>query len=508
MRSVYRQTRRFTRALPEGAATAAANSIPRSAAIITRYEERDGGPGGEEIVRAGYPVHDDLRQADRASLHGSRCSKPRAAGAWRVSLHAGHSPHRLPRPTLDDAAVRGLRNAGGDEPALQGAPQGGRARPERRVRSADADGTRSGPRAVTRRSGEVRRQHRVARRHGAAVRRHRARRHHDVDDDQLAGADDFRDVSRGCGEAGRGLEEALRDDPERHPQRVHRAEGVHLSAARIDAADHRHLRVLLEGTSQVEHDFSERLSHPRSGIDGGTGAGVHAARRHRVRAVRDRRGPRRRRVRAADLVLLQLAQRLLRGDREVPRRPQDLGGSDARSVQGEERALVEAAFPYADRGRIAHGAAALQQRGPDRAPGAGRGARRHELAAHELARRGARAAYGGSGDTRAPDAADHRARKRRRMWWTRLAAPTSSSASASTWSATRRTTSTSSTAWAAWSKRSSRASRRRKSPRRPIASSSRSRCATRSSSASTTSCRKTRRRSGPSTSTRPPPNAS
>ena len=36
-------------------------------------------------------------------------------------------------------------------------------------------------------------------------------------------------------------------------------------------------------------------------------------------------GPRRRRLRAAHLVLLQLAQRFLRGDRQVPRRAQALG---------------------------------------------------------------------------------------------------------------------------------------------------------------------------------------
>ena len=33
-------------------------------------------------------------------------------------------------------------------------------------------------------------------------------------------------------------------DPERHPERVHRAEGVHLSSARVDAAHHRRLCVL------------------------------------------------------------------------------------------------------------------------------------------------------------------------------------------------------------------------------------------------------------------------
>ena len=74
------------------------------------------------------------------------------------------------------------------------------------------------------------------------------------------------------------------------------------------------------GGAEVEHHLGERLSHPRSGRDGAAGAGVHAARRPRVRAVGRRRRPRRRRVRAADVVLLQRAQRLLRGDRQVPRR--------------------------------------------------------------------------------------------------------------------------------------------------------------------------------------------
>ena len=46
---------------------------------------------------------------------------------------------------------------------------------------------------------------------------------------------------RGAGRAARG---APRDDPDRHPQGVHRAEGVHLPARAVDAARHRHDRVL------------------------------------------------------------------------------------------------------------------------------------------------------------------------------------------------------------------------------------------------------------------------
>ena len=166
-----------------------------------------------------------------------------------VSLHARHPRHRLPGQALDDAAVCRVRDAGGDQRALQAAAGGRRHRPERRLRPADADGTRSRPRAVRRRSGQVRRQRRVARRHGGAVQRDRSRRDHHVDDDQLAGVDDLRDVSRRCRTAGRGMGDAVGHHAERHPEGVHRPEGVHLSAPAVDAADHRCLRVLRDGSA-------------------------------------------------------------------------------------------------------------------------------------------------------------------------------------------------------------------------------------------------------------------
>ena len=149
--------------------------------------------------------------------------------------------------------------------------------PERRLRPPDAHGPRPRPRALARRSGEVRRQRRLARRHGAAVRRHHARRHHDVDDDQLAGVDDLRDVPRRRRKAGRRLADAVGHDPERHPERVHRAEGVHLPAAPVDAAHHRRVCVLRQGSAALEHGLGERVSHPGGGLDGVAGTGVHPA---------------------------------------------------------------------------------------------------------------------------------------------------------------------------------------------------------------------------------------
>ena len=224
------------------------------------------GPGAEEVPGTRRPFHHGLGPSHRAPLHAHRPRRSRLPTRPQrsrcVSLHAWHPSFRLSRQALDDAAVRRLRHAGGDQRPLQGAAAGGRHRAERRLRSADADGPRSGPRAVARRGRQVRRQHRLARRHGAALRGHQPRRHHDVDDDQLAGADDLRDVPGRGRKAGRGLEAAVGDHPERHPQGIHRAEGVHLPAARIDAAHHRHLHVLRARSAALEYRVGQRLSHP------------------------------------------------------------------------------------------------------------------------------------------------------------------------------------------------------------------------------------------------------
>ena len=104
----------------------------------------------------------------------------------------------------------------------------------------------------------------------------------------------------------------------------------------------------------------------------------------------DRGRARRRRLRAAPLVLLRQPPRLLRGDRQVPRRAPHLGAQDARRVRREGSALVDAALPHADGGRVADGAAAREQHRAHGVRGARGGARRHAVAAHELDGRDAR----------------------------------------------------------------------------------------------------------------------
>ena len=53
------------------------------------------------------------------------------------------------------------------------------------------------------------------------------------------------------------------------------------------------------------------------------------------------------------VVLLRLAPRLLRGDRQVPRRPPDLGPLAARRLRRDDRQGAAVALPHPDRRRLA-----------------------------------------------------------------------------------------------------------------------------------------------------------
>ena len=252
----------------------------------------------------------------------------------RLSVYARRLSVDVPRPPLDDAAVRGLRVGGGDERTLPLPPRARSDRPLHRLRHADADGLRLRPPALARRGRPRGRRSRLDRRHAHALRRDPARRRLDVDDDQLAVRDPARVLRvRGRG-AGRRARRPARHGADRHPQGVHRAEGVHLPARTVDAAGDGHGGVLRARDAQVAPDLDLRLPHPRGRIDGRAGARVHARGRLRLHRQRARARPRRRRVRSAPVVLLQRPSGLLRGDREVPRGQADLGRASCASATG------------------------------------------------------------------------------------------------------------------------------------------------------------------------------
>ena len=187
--------------------------------------------------------------------------------------------------------------------------------------------------------------------------------------------------------AGRRHGQAQRHPADRHLQGVHRAEGVALRPRAAPAPDRRPDGVLRREHPGVQAALGLRLPHPRGRLDGRAGARVHPRRRLRVRRARAVARPRRRRLRARPVVLLRRPRGLLRGDREVPRRPPDLGPLAARRLRREDREGAVAALPHPDRRRLADRPAALQQRRAHRHRGARRGARRHQLAAHQRPRR-------------------------------------------------------------------------------------------------------------------------
>ena len=213
---------------------------------------RDARADAEEVARAGVPLHHDSGAA-----RSTGCTRPTTCDGR--GLRPGHRANPGEFPYTRGIHATGYRGklwtmrqfAGFGTPerdersATRPCCQAGGTGPERGVRPADADGAGPGPPA--RRSGEVGKC-------GVSVTSLAdmetlfdgipRRRHHDVDDDQLAGGDALRDVPGGGGAAGRRLGHAVGDDPERHPEGVHRAEGIHLPAAAVDAAHHRHLRVL------------------------------------------------------------------------------------------------------------------------------------------------------------------------------------------------------------------------------------------------------------------------
>ena len=181
----------------------------------------------------------------------SRPSRPQSVRAHRTTSSPGRSRTRAASSRRCTgagsgpcASMRASASAADSNAAVPVPPLPGRDRPERRVRSAHADGIRLRPSARGGRGRTRRRGDRLARRHDDALRRHPARRRVDVDDHQRDGGDPARALRRRREAAGRAARSAVGHDPERHPEGVHRARHLHLSAAALAAHRHRHLRVV------------------------------------------------------------------------------------------------------------------------------------------------------------------------------------------------------------------------------------------------------------------------
>ena len=143
----------------------------------------------------------------------------------------------------------------------------------------------------------------------------------------------------------------------------------------------------------LEHDLDLRLPHGRGRGDARAGDRLHAG-----RTPRSTSAPRRPPGSASTTSARGCRSSSWRG-RRCSRRSRSSAppaGSGRRIIRDEfgvdEPQVADAAVPHPDRGRAAHRPAARGQPGAGRAAGAGRGPRRHPVAAHELLRRGDRAA--------------------------------------------------------------------------------------------------------------------
>ena len=248
---------------------------------------RSGGLGA--LVRArSTGVADAGRHRRQTGLHRRRpCGR---RGRWlsaeqlsgRAAVCARAVPDDVCQPAVDHPPVRRVLHRRGFQRVLP--PQPGR-------RSEGAVGRlrpghpprlrlRPSPRAGRRRNG--RRGNRFHPRHAAAVRRHRPVDGVGVDDDERRGAADPGAVRGGRRGAGGAAGEAGRHHPERHPQRVHGPQHLHLPAQAVDAHHLRHLRLHQRQDAEVQLHLDLRLPHPRSRCHSGFGAGLHAGRRRRL----------------------------------------------------------------------------------------------------------------------------------------------------------------------------------------------------------------------------------
>ena len=311
--------------------------------------------------------------------------------AGDCALSARPLPHHVCQPALDHQAICRVLHGGRFQRLLPAQSRRRAKGPFGGVRSRHPSRLRFGPPARDRRRRHGRRGDRFDLRHAHAVLRHSARPDERVDDHERRGAADSRAVRRRRRGTGRAAGETLGHHSERHSERVHGAQHLHLSAGALDADHLRHFCLHLAEDAEIQFHIHFRLPHAGGRRDAGPRARLYAGRRRRISARRAQGRPRRRPVRAAAVVLLGDRHEFLHGSGEDARGAAVVGQA-ADPVQPEGPALALLAHALPDLGLVADRAGRLQQRDAHHHRGDGGDARPHPVAAHQCARRGAGAA--------------------------------------------------------------------------------------------------------------------
>ena len=349
------------------------------------------------------------RGAARRARPGSRPKASRSsrstapddlAGLDFLDTYPGIAPYlRGPYPTMyvtqpwTDPPICRLLHGRGLQRLLPAQPRRRAEGPVGRLRSRHPSRLRLRPSARRRRCRHGGRRDRLDLRHAHAVLRHPARPDVGVDDHERRGAAGAGALHRRRRGAGRAAGEARRHDPERHPQRVHGAQHLHLSARRPRCASSptsspTPRRTCRSSTRSRSPAITCRRRARRQDLELAytLADGVEYVRAGLTAGLDDRP------LRAAAVVLLGDRHELLHGGRQAARRAAAVGEADEAVRPEGRRARCRCARIARPRaGRSPRRTCSTTWCAPAiEAMAATQGA--HPVAAHQRARRGAGAA--------------------------------------------------------------------------------------------------------------------
>ena len=341
--------------------------------------------------RGAKPEHAE-REAEFATMSGQPVEALYTPTTWwlrprarprrprGVPVHPRRPADDVPRPPLDDADVRGFRHAGADQRALQVPPRPGADRPLDRLRFPDPDGLRlRSPLPGRSRRGAS---PSTPSGHGGPVRRDPARQGDDVDDDQRPGvvllcfyiASPTSAASRKLG--GTVQNDCLKEFIAQHAWLVPPGPAMRIVTDMIEFCSREvprwnpvsisgyHIR---EAGSTAAQELAFTLADGLAYVESAWSAASTST------------------IRPATLLLLRRPQRLLRGDRQVPRGAPHLGPRDARALRREAESMK--LRTHAQTAGVSLTAQQPHNNVVRASLRHGRGARRDPVAPHQLARR-------------------------------------------------------------------------------------------------------------------------